>query len=160
MKTHTVICALALLVAMTACKDKPATVAAAAPAEPAIEHVATAKQVMLGLTIPASDVLFQVGDQSPIDDKGWERIIANAAMLAESGNLLLVGPRNLNQPEWIQLARELVARARDAGEAAAKHDVDAVLEAGNAIYENCDACHSKYMPAKVAEIAAAAAAKP
>jgi hypothetical protein len=103
-------------------------------------------------------VLFQIGDNAPKDDAGWERIIANAAMLAESGNLLLTGPRNLNQPEWIQKARELVARSRAAGEAAAKHDVDAVLDAGNAIYDTCDTCHNKYMPAKVAELAAAAEA--
>jgi len=129
--------------------------APAVDAAPAIEHLATAKQVMLGLTIPASDVLFQLGDNIPVDDAGWERIVATAAMLAESGNLLLTGPRDLQQPEWTQFARELVAGGKEAMAAAQKHDADAVLEAGNGIYEVCENCHNKYMPAKVAERAAA-----
>jgi hypothetical protein len=103
-------------------------------------------------------VLFQLSDNVPKDDAGWDRIVATAAVLAESGNLLLAGPRDLKQPEWTQLAQAMVARAKDAMAAAAKHDVDAVLEAGNGIYESCENCHNKYMPAKVAEQAAAAQA--
>lgn len=133
----------------------PKQQAAPVAAEPAIEHIATARQVMLGLTIPASDVLFQIGTPSaPADQAAWDRIVANAAMLAESGILLLIGPRDLKQPEWTQFARELVAKSKDAMAAAERRDVDAVLEAGNGIYEVCENCHNKYMPAKVAEQAA------
>jgi hypothetical protein len=128
-------------------------------AVPALEHIATTKQVMLGLTIPASDVLFQLGDNLPTDDAGWERVIAAAAMLAESGNLLLSGPRDVKQPDWTRFSQDLVARSKEAMAAAGRHDADAVLEVGNAIYEVCENCHNKYMPAKVAEQAAAAAAK-
>jgi hypothetical protein len=103
---------------------------------------------MLGLTIPSSDVLFQVGEKPPADDATWDRVAANAVMLAESGNMLLTGTRDLAQPEWTQHARELVARAKVAADAAAKRDVDAVLEAGNGIYEVCEACHARYMPAR------------
>jgi hypothetical protein len=138
-----------------ACTEKVAAPVAATTAQPPIEHIASTQQVMLGLTIPASDVLFQVGENVPQDDGGWDRITATAAMLAESGNLLLVGPRNLAQPDWTQLSRELVARARTAMDAAQKRDVDALLNAGNDIYEVCEGCHAKYMPAKVAEQAAA-----
>ena len=136
-----------------ACTPKQEAVPVASA--PAIEHIATAKQVMLGLTIPASDVLFQIGGSAPPSDQAaWDRIVANAAMLAESGNLLLSGPRDLKQSEWMQFSSELVVKSRDAMAAAAKKDVDAVLEAGNGIYEVCSKCHDKYMPAKVAEQAA------
>lgn len=141
-----------LLVA--ACSNQQAESSAAhAPAAPAIEPLASSKQVMLGLAIPASDILFQIGDHVPADEAGWDRVVANAVMLGEAGNLLLEAPRLLPQPEWTQHARELVARSKEAAEAAQKHDVDAVLEAGNAIYEVCDACHNQFMPAKVAELA-------
>jgi hypothetical protein len=141
---------------MAACAPKPPTVP---PIEsPAIENLATTRQVMLGLTIPASDVLFQVGDKPPTDDAAWDRIAANAVMLAESGNMLLTGARDLKQPEWTQHASDLVARSRVAMDAAARHDVDAVLEAGNGIYEVCEACHARYMPARAGEQGAPAAA--
>ena len=107
-----------------------------------------------GLSIPASDVLFQLADNVPADDAGWDRVVANAVMLAESGNMMLAGPRLLPQPEWSKHAHDLVARSMVAAEAARKHDLDGVLDAGNAIYETCDACHSQFMPAKVAEQAA------
>lgn len=136
-----------------ACAPKPPSTEATVAA-PAIENLATTRQVMLGLTIPASDVLFQVSE--PPDDAAWDRIVANAVMLAESGNMLLTGARDLSQPEWTQHARELVARSKVAADAAARHDVDAVLEAGNGIYEVCEACHVKYMPARAAEQGGAA----
>jgi hypothetical protein len=157
---QTVLAGFILVAALAAgCGTKPAATAAdAAPAAPAVEHIATTKQVMLGLTIPASDVLFQISNAAPKDDAGWDRIVGTAAMLAESGNLLLTGPRDLKQPEWTQLAQAMVARAKDAMAAAGKHDVEAVLDAGNGIYESCENCHNKFMPAKLAEQAAAAQA--
>lgn len=154
MKCVSLTAVLLVAATLTGCGTKEAPPPAAVA--PAIEHLATAKQVMLGLTIPASDALFQLGDNMPVDDAGWDRVVATAAMLAESGNLLLTGPRDLQQPEWTKLSLELVARAKDAMAAAQKHDTDAVLEAGNGIYEACESCHNKYMPAKVAEQAAAA----
>lgn len=156
MKILTSAAALAALLVLAGCAPK--TEAPPAAATPALESIATNRQVMLGLTIPASDVLFAVGDPAPADQAAWDRVVANAAMLAESGNLMLTGPRDLKQPEWTQFARELVARSKDAMAAAEKRDVDAVLEAGNALYETCENCHNKYMPAKVAEQAAAAQA--
>jgi len=140
---------------LAACAPKPPAVQSPAPV-PEIENLATTRQVMLGLTIPASDVIFQVGGSPPADDAAWDRIVANAVMLAESGNMLLTGPRDLKQPEWAQHARDLVARSRAAADAATKRDVDAVLEAGNGIYEVCDACHARFMPARAAEQESAA----
>lgn len=141
------ICTSALL---AACGDHQNTASdAVADAPPAA--IADARQVMLGLTIPASDTLFQIGENEPKLPADWDRIIANAAMLGESGNLLLTGSRDRHQPEWTRLAQELVVRSRAAMAAAQKQDVDAVLEAGNAIYEVCEDCHKKFMPAKLAE---------
>jgi hypothetical protein len=147
-----------LLVAACSNQQAESNAAHAAPAAP-LESLATNRQVMLGLAIPASDVLFQIADNVPADDAGWDRVVANAVMLGEAGNMMLSGARLLPQPEWSQHARDLVTRAKVAAEAAQKHDVDAVLDAGNAIYETCDACHNQFMPAKVAERAAQAPAQ-
>lgn len=138
--------------------SQQAAAPAATPSAPA--PIASTRQVMLGLTIPASDVLFQLGDKAPATQAEWDRVVGTAAMLAESGNMLLVAPRNVDQPEWQKFAQALVAQSKDAMAAAEKKDVDAVLEIGNSIYETCDGCHQKYMPARVAEQTEAAKAGP
>ncbi len=112
---------------------------------------------MLGLTIPATDVVWGVGNETPADDAAWERVAANALMVAESGNLLLTGSRNPQQADWTEMTHEMIKYARAAAEAAQKHDVDGVTEAGDELYNACDSCHNKYMPAKAAELAGAAA---
>jgi hypothetical protein len=124
---------------------------APAAAAPASEALASTRQLMLGITIPTSDVVFQVGVKPPADDLEWEKVEANAMALAESGHLLMVGSRVVDQEEWMQHARQLVATAREAAEAARQKNVDAVLAAGDRIYEVCDGCHSKYMAARAGE---------
>ncbi len=153
--------ALLTICLLAGCGARPDAPPAAAAPQATLEHIATARQVMLGLSIPAADVIWQLADHVPTDQAGWDRVAGTAAMLAESGNLLLTGPRNVNQPEWTQLSLELVARSKEAMAAAERKDLDAVLAAGDAIYGVCENCHNKYMPAKLAEAAeAAAAAKP
>jgi hypothetical protein len=142
---------LALLLA--ACSPRSGeveqTVATATSAE-APQSMATSRQVMLGLTIPASEVIWGVGTKAPESDADWDRVTANAVMLAESGLMLMSGPRDLKQAEWTQYAGDMVRHAQTAAEAAQKRDVDALLAAGDEIYTSCDTCHNKYMPAKVA----------
>lgn len=103
---------------------------------------------MLGITVPASDVVFQVGSREPEDDAGWERVEANAIALAESANLLKTPPRAVDQGDWLKYADALVDTAQAAASGAREKNVDRVLDAGNAIYEVCDACHKKYMAAR------------
>lgn len=137
---------VSLLGTVVACAKHPE--APAAPAQPPLEVFATTKEVMLGITIPTSDVLFQVGSKAPADDKEWEKVAANAAALAESANLLMVGTRVVDHGDWIKNAQALIATAKEAGQAAQEKNVDKVLAAGDKIYEVCDTCHKKYMAAR------------
>jgi cytochrome c553 len=139
---------LALLALCAACARTPAPVVT--PASPTF---ATTRQVMLGITIPTSDFLFQLGDKPPTSDAEWEKVVASALVLAESGQMLLTGTRNLDQPEWTQRAQALIDAAKLAAAAAQEKDVERVLDAGNTIYESCDGCHQKYMPARQGETA-------
>jgi hypothetical protein len=133
--------------ALAACSAKQAPVVAAA----APEAIATTRQVMLGITIPTSDVVFQVGAKAPADDMEWEKVEASALALAESGAMLTIGTRAVDQGEWLKQSQDLIATAKLAAAAAHEKNVDKVLDAGNAIYEVCDACHKKYMPARQGE---------
>jgi hypothetical protein len=148
MKSVSMLCVM--VVALSACSSGKAPEAVNA-ATPALESYATTRQVMLGLTIPASNLLFQLGDNTPKDDAGWEVVVATAMTLAESGNLMLTGTRDLHQPEWTDFSRRLIESAKKAAAAAHAKDVDQVLDAGNELYEVCDACHQKYLPARAAE---------
>lgn len=141
----------ACVLSIAACAKQEASPPATSPPTPAIESIATTRQLMLGLTAPASDVLFQVGSAAPADDAGWEKVQANAATLAESGNLLLTGPRAIDAPEWKDFAQSLITTSKAALEAAQARDVDKVLDVGNQIYEVCDGCHKKYMAARAGE---------
>lgn len=109
------------------------------------EPQASTREVMLALTIPASDAVFGVGSKEPGSAAEWERVAANAMLLAESGRLLRTGGRDLGKPEWAQFANELTRAALQAAAAARKQDIDATLDAGNAVYETCDGCHAKFM---------------
>jgi hypothetical protein len=137
---------LALL--LTGCGRSPGP---ATPVATPGESYATTRQVMLGLTIPASDFLFKLGDEPPTDDLGWERVIAHAMMLAEAGQLLQTGTRDLGQPEWAQFSRAMIEAAQGVATAAQSREVEVVLDAGNALYESCEGCHAKYMPARQGE---------
>jgi hypothetical protein len=139
-----------LLLAGCAAKEgeSPSALAGAAP----VESHATTRQVMLGLVIPASDFVFQAGDKVP-DDLGWDRLVANALMLAEAGELLQTGTRDLKQPEWTQFSRAMIDAAKEVAVAAQTREVDPVLEAGNTLYASCEGCHAKYMPARQGEAA-------
>jgi hypothetical protein len=143
--------ALCVSAGLAGCTRGTAPSGEPAAVEPPIETLATTRQVMLGLTIPASDVLFQVSEETVKSEMDWERVVANAMMLAESGQMLLTGTRDLQQPEWREQAAALVAASKAAADAALQKNRDAVLDAGNAIYESCDGCHAKYMPARLVE---------
>jgi cytochrome c556 len=132
---------------LVACTAKEAATPSP-PAEAPLEALATTKQVMLGITIPTSDVVFQVGAKPPANDMEWEKVAANAAALAESGNLLMVGTRVVDREEWIRDAKALVVAAKEATQAAQEKNADKVLAAGDKVYETCDTCHKKYMAAR------------
>jgi len=136
---------------LPACTQQHSAPASALSQAAPPETIATTRQVMLGITIPTSDVLFQVGAAAPKDDLEWEKVQASAAALAESANLLLMGSRAVDQNEWNGFCQALITTSKAAALAAQERDVDKVLDVGNQIYEVCDGCHRKYMAARQGE---------
>ena len=117
-----------------------------AAASDAFKPVATVKQVMLGITIPASNAVFAVAGEAPADDAGWQAVEASALAVAESGNLLLMKPRAVDDREWKQYALALVDAGARAAEAARAKDAEKTSVAGDDMYNACEGCHAKYMP--------------
>lgn len=150
---------LGLFLALVACNPQHAPDASAvAPASPSAvpqtappASAATSRQVMLGLVIPAADIVWGVGSEAPADDAAWEKVQATAVMIAEAGHLLMAVPRVVDQGDWLVAAQAMIDAANAAAASAREKNVDKVSEAGNALYESCDACHAKYMPARQAQ---------
>jgi hypothetical protein len=115
------------------------------------------------MVVPSSTVVFSsvatitdatgVHDYKPETPDQWNNVFANAVMLTEAANLLMVPGRQRclggaipaeYRADFIQKARELVEAGDEALVAAQKHDVDGISNAGERIDVACDECHEKY----------------
>ena len=70
--------------------------------------VATIKQLMHAIVIPASDAVFKAAGEPPTTDAAWSTIQLQALAVAEGGNLLMVGNRLAGRADWPRLARAMV----------------------------------------------------
>jgi hypothetical protein len=137
---------------LTACGrevSSPAQTEAPAVASATVESfkaVATVKQIMVGITVPASNAVFAVAGETPADDAAWQVVEASALAVAESGNLLLMKPRAVDDQEWKQFALALIEAGVKAGEAAHAKDAEKTGMAGDDMYNVCEQCHAKYLP--------------
>jgi hypothetical protein len=132
-------------------------VAAEAPAPlPPFKPVATTAVLMRGtIALAAADYWASVSivvdsegehENFPQDEEEWSRVWASGITLAESGNLLLMAPRALDDPEWTRLSLALVDAGLNAARAAFDEDFMAVLDEGEKVYNVCSECHELFMP--------------
>lgn len=84
----------------------------------------------------------------PETDEEWEEVWAAGMSLAESGNLLMMPPRAVDD-EWIRISGKLVDAGVGAAAAALARDPDQVLAAGERVYNVCVECHQRYVPDSV-----------
>jgi cytochrome c556 len=121
--------------------------AMASPAWAQDAHGAGVRQIMLGLTAPASDALFGVSEPEAGSDADlyWETIEADAMMLAEAGRMLQQPGLAVDQGEWMQEAKALVETSLAAAAAVKGRNVDTIFEAGDKVYGTCESCHGKYL---------------
>ncbi len=128
--------------------------AAAPAATPSLPPVASVKQIMAGIVMPAAYVVFDsvstivdakgVQENQPKTDEEWANVGANAAVLIESANMLLIGNRPVDQGDWVKMSNAMADAGRIALKAADAKSPEGILEAGEAINMSCDSCHEKY----------------
>ncbi len=80
----------------------------------------------------------------PETTEEWDTLVNRAYVIAESGNLLMLGTRPKDGGEWMQLSRALVEVGEKAIRAATAHDPQAVFDVGAEIYDVCTRCHNTY----------------
>jgi hypothetical protein len=104
--------------------------------EPAAEYYWDA----VGWIIDASGTTF-IRPQTPEE---WELVRNSAYQIAESGNLLMMGDRAVQEPEWTVFSRAMINVGRRAIEAAEAQDPQGVFDVGAEVYAVCTGCHATY----------------
>jgi cytochrome c556 len=117
---------------------------AACAQAPAIEPIATIKDLHDAMINPASDAIFAAGGEPPKDAEAWAAVRNNAIVLAESGSMMMVGSRAKDAGQWMQMSQAMVDAAALAVKAADAGDVDLLIEAGNQLVPACERCHRPY----------------
>ncbi len=84
-------------------------------------------------------------DLAPTTDEGWLAVEHSAVVVAESGNLLLMPGRTVDDPDWDELSLALVDAGMNAQKAAAAQNADALFDAGGQIYRVCLSCHTQFI---------------
>jgi hypothetical protein len=130
------------LVALAACTGQQQS------SGPPYEAVADVRQTMELIIDPAADIVWDsagsvvsaAGEQdlAPATPEAWARVAAAAAVLTESGNLLLMPGRSAG-PDWDEHASDLIGAGKLAMAAAQQQDANALFDAGGRIYEVCQA---------------------
>ena len=116
-----------------------------AVAQSTFQPIATVRELMERIIVPTSDMVFGVAGEAPKDGEGWTALGNSALTLAESGNLLLMSTPSGDKGVWSEQSKALRAAAAAAYKAANAKDADAVIEAGDKIYETCAGCHEQYL---------------
>ncbi len=100
-----------------------------------------------GVWKSAGTIITAAGERelAPTTDEGWLAVEHSAAVVAASGNLLLMPGRAVDEQGWKNIAQGLVDAGLVAQVAAKNHDSDALFDAGGQIYRVCKACHSIYV---------------
>jgi hypothetical protein len=128
--------ALASLVAVLV--GGTATPQEAVKAEPSV------MEVMMTVTVPASDAIFSAASEPPKEAAQWVALRASAKALADSGRVLTTIARAKDDAEWMEMARALVTKAEATLAAIDRKDADALSNAGDDVYLTCKTCHDRF----------------
>src|SRR4026209_630981 len=100
-------------------REAPATAAAEAPTP---VPVATVKQVMSGITMPAATAVYSavgtvvntegVKETAPRSDEECAALASQGAAVVESGNLLLMGYRLIDNGDWVTMTRAMTEKGQ------------------------------------------------
>ena len=141
---------------LAACSDTGESQDAAAVTESSYNTSLTMAEIMSLVLEPASDILWDSGgwvmDASgieelyPTTDDGWAYVRAQAAVVVESGNMLALPGRAVDNDAWMIYSEGLSQAGILAMEAAAAQNKEDFFQAGAQLYSVCTACHQAYNP--------------
>jgi cytochrome c556 len=119
------------------------SVVASAQAKKGKTRAASTKQVMSGLVQPNCAALGKGAKDAPADDKAWEALATNAALLNEASYLLMDDGR-CPDAEWANAAKALRAGTEAVLAKIAAKDQAGVATEFKAVTQACAACHKAH----------------
>lgn len=156
---NTALLSLALM-ALAGCGSADSPEAAATLAEESsapYENIGTVKDLMRGTITLSTEVYWESvavvididGEtvHKPESDLEWFEVWSAALTVAESGNLLMMPGRAIDDGEWMRWSAALRDVGKQAAEAALDKDYEGVLNIGGDLYDTCVGCHRLYVPA-------------
>jgi carboxymethylenebutenolidase len=111
------------------------------------ESAATIADIMLAVSSPTGlrGTLIQGLEQQPANQRQWERLRANAAVVAEAGRWLRARmPPKGARDHWQDQCEVYSAAAEDIVTAASKHDYAGALHGLRGLAACCMACHTQH----------------
>lgn len=136
-------------------RDKLSKQSEKATTLPPFKMATNLHQTMEWVLDPAADLIWDSAgsiitaagteELAPTTDAGWENVRNNAAIVAQSGNLLMLPGIAMGGNDWMELSAGLVDAGVLAINAAEAQDSDALFKAGGQIYNVCRACHQQYV---------------
>jgi cytochrome c553 len=124
------------------------------PVTPPFKPVTTVLELMQSVILHSAETYWDsvqvtvdetgVHERYPQSDEEWESVWAAALTIGESGNLLMMTPRAVDDGAWMQFSRSLIEAGIEAAAAAEAQDVERVFAAGEQIYNACSGCHGRY----------------
>lgn len=121
---------------------------------PPFKPAASVLELMTSVVDPSADVLWAsvgtimtedgVEEIFPRTEEEWVAIENACVVLMESGNLLMIGDRAVDNGAWMENAQALVDAGQLALEAARARDPDEIFAIGGEVYAVCDSCHQSY----------------
>ena len=136
---------------------RPAAPSAPAPAPlAAAKTMLSVKDLMKYVTNPAAETFWKAGGEveteegvqsrTPETEARWIEAANAAAVLLESGNLLMMQGRARGDKEWMQYSQQLADAGAAGLKAAQAKDGEATFAAGSEAYDSCFKCHGRYIP--------------
>ena len=113
------------------------------------------QHLMMLVLEPASDVIWDstgsiitaegVEDLTPTTEEEWLTVKHSAAVVVESGNLLLLPGRFRDDKDWQEISYGLIDVGQRLITAIDAKDSDAMFELGGQLYNVCVSCHQLYV---------------
>ena len=127
---------------------------AAGETGPPFREVAGTRLLMASVMEPAADhlwasvgwIISSEGEEKiqPETDEEWTLVRNAAVTLAESGNLLMMDRRKMDDEDWLAWCWDLIDAGDAAMQAADARDVQGVFDTGEQVYFACAGCHAQY----------------
>jgi cytochrome c556 len=120
---------------------------AAVAQAPESQPVGTMREFMTSVVYPpTNELLLSMNRGAPASDTEWAAVQRSAIQLAESGNVMMMRGRAMDQGMWLKEARALVDVGAAAYKAARAKDAAGLRALETPLNASCVNCHKQYRP--------------